>query len=188
MTLLVYDIQLDRWTYTTHDVVLVAEYLSTGFNLDQLDEDVGGPLPADIDQARADGSFFLVDSPEFLGGDLSVIAFDSDGRTLAFTGAPLIAELETREWRGFQAGRLLLSSSRPHIEGGDPDRIEVQAATRDRLSAAPARTPFEALDSDGEVRLRVDARYARLRVRVQGVDFDHATGVEVEQRRRTGRR
>lgn len=182
---LIYDIHTDRWTHANIAVAHISELLSAGFSLDQLDQP-GGPLPANIDAGRPDGSPFSVDSPDYLGGDLDVVVFDTAFRPGTFSGAYLTASIISREWRGAQGGRLFLGSARPIVERTSSTDLTVRAGTRDTLGGAVEWTDPLAVNRAGEARMREDGRYGRLWLQTTG-DFDHAVGFQVEQRR-SGRR
>ncbi len=175
--LIVYDWAVDKWSYAEMDTEILAEFVSPGFSLDALD----GPLPAGIDIDS-----ISVDSDAFKGGALSLQAFTPTHQAATFSGAPLVAEIDTTEARGANGRRVRSQAQRPIVDGGPSTVIEVCKGTRDLETEHVSFTPLVPLNSNGQTRIRGDARYRRYRLSISG-GFNHAHGVE-EFARETGTR
>lgn len=176
--LIVYNWASERWAYGEVNTELLAEFVSTGFNLDNLDTVL--PNGIDIDS-------IAVDSTAYLGGTLGLQAFTPDHKSADFSGAALTAEFDTVEIQGAGNQRLFTNSVRPLVEGSSATDVSVCVLSRDRLEDNPMASPERAVNDIGEANIRKNSRYQRYRVKVAG-GFEHAYGVEVHQRKQAGRR
>lgn len=169
--MIIYNWKVDRWSYAHVDTQVLAEFVSGGFSLDQLDT----PLPNGIDIDS-----ISVDSDAFKGGVLGLQAFDSSNQSATFTGTPLVALIDTAEQRGMGGRRLRTKSQRPLVDGS----AAVVTLAEGRRSSQMGNVNFgvaQDLNANGQTRIRQDARYLRYRLSISG-GFNHAQGVEVEQR------
>lgn len=176
---LVYNWSSERWSYAEIETQLIDEYVSPGFTLDALDAVL--PNGIDIDSIP-------VDSDQFTGGNLGVQAFDSSNRAATFSGAPLTAILDTKEIASPDNERSLINAVRPLVEGSGVTDIAVQVGTRNKLTDNTVFQPSKTLNGiNGEASVRVNSRYARIRLNIQG-GFDNAVGVKLRRRKTSGRR
>lgn len=178
--LIIYNWAADKWSYAEVDTEIIEEYVSPGFSLDALDT----PLPAGIDTDS-----ILIDSDQYAGGALNVIAFDSTHLGGTFDGLPLTATIDTRELASADGKRLVVNRLRPLIEGtGGAMTITAQAGTRNNLGDNVIFDTAKGTNGlNGEITIRKNARYHRYRFLIAG-GFDHANGAEVFGRPSGGRR
>ncbi len=172
--LLAYNWEANRWAWGEVNTELLAEFISSGFNLDTLDTPLPGGI--DIDSIR-------VDSTAYLGGALGIQAFTPDHKSADFSGEPLQALIDTVEIQGF----MNTNSIRPLVEGSPTTAIQAAILSRGSLQENPVATPFQAANDIGEVNVRKNSRYQRYRMLIDG-GFDHVYGAEIHQRLRAGRR
>ena len=171
--IIMYNWTADKWAYAEVDTQCLAEYVTGGFTLDQLDT----PLPNGIDTDSIN-----VDSDAFKGGALSLMAFNSSNQAATFSGDPLPATIDTRELRGEHGKRLFANGVRPLIDGVNAS-CSVSVGRRNEQAANVDFSPARAVDSRGLANIRYDARYHRYRVETTG-GFDNAVGVEVHGKMR----
>ncbi len=177
--LIIYNWAADKWSYAEVDTQLIDEYVSPGFSLDDLDT----PLPGGIDIDS-----IPVDSDQFAGGDLNLQAFDTSNRSATFDGMPLNASLDTKEISGPDNSRMFTNSVRPLVEASGGSTITIQTASRNRLQDNPAfSTPRPLNNINGEATARLNSRYQRFRVNIEG-GFRHGNGVRIQSRLNGGRR
>lgn len=156
-----------RWSYAELECEMIGEFASVGYNLDT----IGAVLGGNIDSASIN-----VDSEAYSGGAVSLLAFNNDHEAATFSGTPLVAEIDTKEW-SFPGRRAYTKSVRPIVESVTGPTIQVAAVTRNMVSSNPVTSGFGGLNSIGQVDRRVDARYHRYRVKISG-GFTHAQRVE----------
>ncbi len=176
--LLVYNWVNKRWSYAEIEVEWMGEFLSAGFNLDTIGAFLGGNI---------DNASINVDSQLYSGGALSFIGFDADHVSGPFDGAPLVAEIDTKELLVSDRKRAFVNGVHPEVEGGSDSIVTIAPVTRNLPTANPVQGSFVGVNTaTGQCDMRVNARYQRYRVRVAG-GFDHAVGVRIEPKTR-GRR
>lgn len=177
--LIIYNWGADKWSYAEIDTQIIDEYVAPGFTLDELDT----PLPGGID---ADS--IPVDSDQYLGGNISIQAFDSSNRAATFDGTPLTATIDTKEISGPNNSRMFTNAVRPLIEAAGSSTITVQVGSRNRLQDnTNFGTPIPLNGVNGEANMRVNSRYQRYRVNIQN-GFSHGNGVKAQSRLNGGRR
>ena len=171
--IIIFNWTANRWSYAEVDHQILAEYITSGLTLDQLDT----PLPGGID---ADS--IPVDSDQFAGGALSLQAFNTSNESATFSGTPLDATLDTQELAQPDNSRFYCNAVRPMVEGQPGTDATVEIGTRNRLNENVTFTmPARALNNNGEANIRVNARYQRYRTIITG-GFTHATGVKAQIR------
>lgn len=176
---LIYNWGADKWSYAIIDTELLAEYASSGLSLDDLDI----PLPGGIDDDS-----IPVDSDQFKGGALNVLAFNSSHEAAGFTGTDLTARLVTKEVAASDGRNLFVNSVQPLVESDNPDMaITVQVGSRDNLGADVALSAARNLNTIGEANVRNNSRYQRYQLNITG-SFQHAIGVCTHMSVRRGRR
>ena len=128
-----------------------------------------------------------VDSNQFLPGNISLQAFNSDNELASFDGAALIAELDTTELSMPDQNRFYANNVRPLVEGTDQTVITLQVGKRNRLTENSVFGTAKSLNNiNGEFSIRENARYQRYRFNISG-GFNHGNGAKVNVRR-AGRR
>lgn len=172
--LIIYNWQANKWSYAEVDIQTFAEFASQGLSLDDLDS----ILPAGIDIDS-----IAVDSAAFSGGAIGLLAFDALNQGATFNGPTLNVCLDTKESSGDDA-LSYVDWIRPLVEGTGV--LSITPIVRDRLIDNPVIGLPEAINDIGVCDVRVHSRYQRYRLTGTN-DFEHATGVELEPKRR-GRR
>lgn len=170
--IIVYNWANNRWAYAEIDTQILAEFVSAGFTLDQLDT----PLPLGIDLDSIG-----VDSTQFRGGALDIQAFDSLNRSSTFSGTALTAIIDTAEYRGANGRRLYTNSQRPIVDGDANTVVKVAVGKRNLQNETVDFSPLRRTNRIGESNNRLDARYHRYRLSIAG-GFEHAQGIEINQR------
>lgn len=168
--LIIFNWGANKWSYAEVDTEVLAEYVSPGYNLDELTSVIG---LADIDSES-----ISVDSDTYKGGALNIQAFNSSNQAATFTGTGLDACVTTQEISDESHRILETTSVRPDIEGSGA--VTVQVGTRDKTSDSVAYSTAASLNDIGAADVRVGARYQRYQVNITG-GFDHAKGVKIEQ-------
>lgn len=168
--LIIFNWGANRWSYAEVDTEILAEYVSSGFTLDELTSAVG---LADIDSAS-----FPVDSDAYKGGALNIQAFGSDHKAATFSGVGLDACLTTKEIADPSHRILETSGVRPDVEGAVTQTVQV--GTRDKTSDSVVLSSAAALNDIGVADVRVDGRYQRFQVNITN-GFSKAKGVKIEQ-------
>ena len=121
----------------------------------------------------------LVDSPSFLGGIPKVSAFDKDHKHATFVGPILPAVIESGEYSLNEGGRVTIMGLRPLVEGDAPN-IAVKIGTRDQTHGPITWSqPVTPNPVTGRADFRIDARYHRFRIEVDG-DYRHIFAGEAE--------
>lgn len=164
--ILCYNWIFKRWTYAEIATQFIGEFSSVGLTLDDLDT----PFPDGIDLDSIN-----VDSDAYIGGALSLLAFNGSNQGCTFDGSPLVAEIDTKEL-AVPGRRNFVNGVRPIVDGA-PTNIEVAPYVRDRVIDNPVLGSYSSLNAIGLCDLRVDARYHRYRTRITG-GFDHAQAIE----------
>lgn len=166
--ILIYNYAVNRWAHADVETQRIVEARIPGYNLDELDVPLpGGP---DVDS-------FPMDSDVFTGGRPFAAAFNANNELIEFSGAALPATFDTTEF-SLEDRRMFVTNLRPRIEAEPGTGVEATMLCRPTQQAIPCEGVSSSLNRIGEVALRADARYFRVRLRVDG-DFDHAQGVAV---------
>jgi hypothetical protein len=160
---LIYNWQVQRWTYVDTTVDYIASAATPGVTLEGLDT-----YSASIDALETS-----LDSRAWLGGKY-VFAGASGAKLVTFTGPSLSALFETGD---FVAGQnSVVRLARPQVDNGS---ASVAIASRDRLDDTISFGSSSAADSDNRVSLRSFGKYHRLRVTPSG-SWTTAVGVDVD--------
>jgi hypothetical protein len=162
-TILIYNWQVQRWTYVDTTVDYIAAAATPGVTLEGLDT-----YSASIDALETS-----LDSRAWLGGKF-VFAGASGAKLVTFTGPSLSAVFETGDFIAGQNSVVRLA--RPQVDNGS---ASVSVASRDRLDDLISFSSSVAADSDNRVSLRSFGKYHRLRVTPTG-SWTTAVGVDVD--------
>jgi hypothetical protein len=162
-TLLIYNWQVQKWSYCTTDVDYVASSASAGMTLEGLDL-YGNmdTLTTSLDDALWSGGKFL-----FAGA--------RDDKIVTFTGANSSAQLTTGDIGDGVTSVVTLA--RPIVDNGSGS---VAIASRMLLSAVPELGSYTAADSDNRVSLRSSGKYHRISVIPTGDRWSNAIGVDID--------
>jgi hypothetical protein len=161
---IIYDWSLGRWSYGEASTEILFEFSTPGYTIDNIDS-----LVPDIDAGTV--SF---DSRIWLGGAISVGAFDASHKAATFSGTPLTAVFETGEL--MSDTRLFINKLRPLVTGYGS--MTAQVASRSTLASQASFGTESTLNSSGEFTLRANARWHKFRLTVSG-GFARATGLDV---------
>ena len=165
-TILVYNWELNRWSYVQQSCEALVRLLSPGYTLEQLTD-----LSSSLEALPAS-----LDSREWQGGAITLGAFDTSHRFGPFGGSIKEAVIVTAEAQLHEPARAFVSGVRPVIDGG----ASVALGTRDRPDETVTWTADQAVNARTHVaNFRSDARYHRARVTTSG-DFQFAQGVDIE--------
>jgi hypothetical protein len=179
--LIIFNWTANRWSYAEIDTQILAEYVTSGFSID--DAAFGAIYSNNIDGVNQ----VSFDSTAYLGGSLSLQAFNSSNQSATFDGDPLIAELDTTELIGSNNSRMYVNSVRPMINGTPSTVSTVSVGSRNISSDNITFTNARQVNQIGETNVRVNSRYQRYRVNISG-GFSHANGVQAMVREKAGRR
>jgi len=109
---------------------------------------------------------------------LELFAASADGRIRSFTGTQDQAIIETAEFSGGKH-KIQINRVRPYIEGDSSTVVTVQVGSRDNITDELVWTSELPLDSDGNVKMRQEAFYHRVRFNIRG-SFKHAIGFDID--------
>lgn len=162
-TLLIYNWQVQKWSYCTTDVDVVASSASAGMTLEGLDL-YGNmdTLTTSLDDALWSGGKFL-----FAGarGD----------KIVTFTGANSTAQIETGDI-GSEATSVV-TLARPVVDNGSGS---VAISSRMKLNDVPELGSYIAADSENRVSLRSSGKYHRLSLVPTGDRWSNAIGIDID--------
>ncbi len=161
--LLVYSINLDRWSYTDTTANSISFVLTPSATLEQVDN-----YNSSIDALE-----IPLDSRVFAGGQL-LFAGVSGAKIIAFSGQPKTANITTGD---VAIGRSTVTLVRPTVDGGSGS---VAISSRDLLNEVVEFGSNVAADAENRVSIRSNGEYHRLRLTPTGDNWETAVGIDVE--------
>lgn len=161
--LLIYSIDLDRWSYAETTATSVAYVLTPSATLEQVDN-----YNSDLDALE-----IPLDSRVFAGGQL-LFGGVSGSKIIAFSGQPKTAEIATGD---IDIGQSMVTLARPIVDNGS---ASIAVASRDLLNEVVEFYQDTAADSENRVSLRSNGKYHRLRLTPSGANWRTAVGLEVD--------
>ena len=163
--MLIYNIQLKRWSYAETDITSISYILTPSATLEQVDNYDNNLDTLDIP----------LDSPVWAGG-LQLFAGVRAQKIIVFDGSVMSATVSTGD---IDAGPSMVTMARPYVDGSTGS---VAIATRQSLSAPPQYTDFVSPNGDGRCSLRSNGRFHRIAVQTSVGDTSWSTiiGVDVE--------
>lgn len=161
--LLIYSIDLDRWSYATTTATSISFVLTPSATLEQVDN-----YNNNIDALE-----IPLDSPVFAGGRL-LFAGVSGSKVIAFSGQPKTANITTGD---ISIGRSTVTLSKPIVDNGS---ASVAISSRDLLSDVVEFYQETAADAENRISLRSNGEYHRLRLTPTGANWKTAVGMEVD--------
>lgn len=178
--LLIFNWAANKWSYAEVETELLAEFVAPGLTLDELDTPLSNGI--DIDSIS-------VDSTQFTGGAVNIMAFDSANKSATFDGTALTAVIDTKEIAAPDDDhRVILNGVRPQVESDGNSTITVSVGTRNRLGDSPSFGVGRTLNGiNGEASFRVNSRYQRYRLNIAG-GFNNAIGARARVSMTGGRR
>ena len=161
--LLIYDWQLDRWSYAIVSAQMWSSAATPGTDLDS------------ISTALEDLPYSL-DSRVWEGGRPTIVAVDTNSYLGFMEGANLEALIETPEVHPFPGQRAFVESLYPIV---DTDDATFRIGYRERLQDQATYTSSGTIVDTGEVPLRASGRLMRVEMTVPaGTAWTHAQGVQ----------
>jgi hypothetical protein len=161
--LLIYSIDLGRFSYATTTATSVSYVLTPSATLEQVDN-----YSNNIDTLE-----IPLDSRVFAGGKL-LLAGVSGKKIIAFTGQPKTATITTGD---IDIGRSTITLAKPIVDGGSAN---IAVASRALLDDQVEFGTDVAADSENRVSLRSNGKYHRIRVTPTGDNWTTAVGVEID--------
>lgn len=162
-TLLIYNWQVQKWSYGITDVDYIASSASAGMTLEGLD------LYGNMDTLTTS-----LDDGLWAGGKF-LFAGARANRIVTFTGANSDAELTTGDIGSESTS--LVTLARPVVDNGSGS---VAIASRMLLSDVPQLGSYTAANSENRVSLRSSGKYHRISVIPTGDRWSNAIGVDID--------
>jgi hypothetical protein len=161
--LLIYSIDLNRWSYATTTATSLSFVLTPSATLEQVDN-----YNNNLDLLE-----IPLDSPVFAGGRL-LFAGVSGSKIIAFSGQPKTANITTGD---ISIGRSTVTLVKPIVDNGS---ASVAISSRDLLSDVVEFYQETAADAENRISLRSNGEYHRLRLTPTGANWKTAVGMEVD--------
>lgn len=166
--LVVYDWQLDKFSYGNVDADVWAPFASPGTTLDDLGSSSIDSLP------------YSLDSRALLGGRPALGAISTSHTLTTWEGAPLAAIIETQEGHPIPGQRAFVQAIYPLV---DASGVTIRVGSRERVQDAVTYGASTALEEDGWCKPRASARLHRVEVTIpSGATWTHAQGVDYKVR------
>jgi hypothetical protein len=168
--ILIYNYNLNRWSYAVQECSEIAQLFTAGYTLDQLDNISSSidALPASLDDGIYQGGTFF-----FAGA--------KDKKVQSFTGDTLAATIETGEFAIAPGRHSLVNNVIPYLGAklGQSPTATVSVGSRSRQIDQPVFTSASSLNAAGYCPTRSSGAYHRVRLSVSG-DWETAQGVDVD--------
>ena len=161
--LLVYNWQVQKWSYGSTDVNYVASSATAGTTLEGMD------LYGNMDTITT--SF---DSRLFSGGKF-LFAGARNAKIVTFTGQPSAAQIDTGEVGSEMPSVVTLA--RPIVDDGSAD---VAIASEVRLNQVVDFGTYVSADSENRVSLRSAGKYHKLSIKPTGARWSNVIGVDID--------
>lgn len=161
--ILIYNWQVQKWSYGSTDVNYVASSATAGTTLEGMD------LYGNMDTITT--SF---DSRLFTGGKF-LLAGVRGAKIVTFTGQPSAAQIDTGEIGSEIPSVVTLA--RPIVDNGSAD---VAIASEVRLNQVVDFGTYVSADSENRVSLRSAGKYHKLSIKPTGARWSNIIGVDVE--------
>lgn len=162
-SLLIYSIDLGKWSYADTTATSVAYVLTPSATLEQVDN-----YNTSIDALN-----IPLDSRVFAGGQL-LFAGVSGKKIITFSGQPKTATISTGD---IDIGRSIVTLAKPIVDNGSGS---IAIASRSSLDAQVEFGSDTAADSENRVSLRSNGLYHRLRLTPTGSNWKTAVGIEFD--------
>lgn len=162
-TLLIYNWQVQKWSYCTTDVDVVASSASAGMTLEGLD------LYGNMDTLTTS-----LDDQLWAGGKF-LFAGARDDRIVTFTGANSTAELTTGDIGSEVTS--IVTLARPIVDNGS---ASVAISSRMLLSQVPQLSLYTEASAENRVSLRSTGKYHRLSLIPSGERWSNAIGIDID--------
>ena len=160
-TLLMYSIDLSKWTYADTTAESIAYVLTPSATLEQVDNY----------NASIDALDIPLDSRVFAGGSL-LFAGVSGQKIISFSGQPKTANISTGD---IDVGQSVITLVRPIVDGGSS---LIAVSSRNNLDEQVEFSSNVAADAENRVSVRSNGQYHRLRLTPTGDNWKTAVGLE----------
>ena len=168
--ILVYNYNLNRWSYIETDCTALAQLFTSGYTLEQLDNISSSvdALPASMDSAIYKGGSFF-----FAGA--------KDKKVHSFTGDCLDATIETGEFSVAPGRRALVNNVIPYMtsKSGQSPTVSIAVGARQRQIDVPTFTSASSINADGYCPVRSLGAFHRVRMSITG-EWQIAQGIDVD--------
>ncbi len=162
---LIYNWVLDEATTAEVTIYALAQWLSKGYSLDELN-----PF------GTLDTLPFSLDSPAWKGGAGLLGLFGADGKLSYLIGSPMEATIETSD--GQQRGRVRILSTKPHVDTTD---LTVAIAARERDGDLVTYRADEPMEDTGSCPAYAGGNLVRARITIEeGATWTLAKGIEAD--------
>jgi hypothetical protein len=161
--LLMYSIDLARWSYAETTATSIAYILTPSATLEQVDNY----------SASIDALDISLDSRVFAGGQLLFGGVSGD-KIISFSGQPKTATISTGD---IDVGRSTIMLAKPIVDNGSAN---IAVASRDALTDVVEFGTAVAADAENRVSLRSNGDYHRLSLTPTGPSWKTAVGLEVD--------
>ena len=161
--LLIYNWQVQKWSYGSTDVDYVSSSATAGATLEGMD------LYGNMDTITT--SF---DSRLFTGGKF-LLAGARGAKIVTFTGQPSAAQIDTGEIGSEMPSVVTLA--RPIVDNGSAD---VAIASEVRLNQVVDFGTYTSADSENRVSLRSAGKYHKLSIKPTGARWSNIIGVDID--------
>jgi hypothetical protein len=161
--LLMYSIDLARWSYAETTATSIAYILTPSATLEQVDNY----------SASIDALDISLDSRVFAGGQLLFGGVSGD-KIISFSGQPKTATISTGD---IDVGRSTIMLAKPIVDNGSAN---IAVASRDLLTDVVEFGTAVAADAENRVSLRSNGDYHRLSLTPTGTSWKTAVGLEVD--------
>lgn len=166
--LLIYNWELDRWSWGQITVELLVAVKTFGTTIDAWTTPYG----------TLDAVPFNFDSQAWIGGKDIFGAFDTSHKLGFFNGTNLQATIDFGEVQPFPGRLAMVKNARPLVDGGSPT---VAIGTRNRTEDTPSFNAATSLNSLGTCPQRATGRYVRGEVVIPAnSNWSHIQGLELE--------
>jgi hypothetical protein len=161
--MLVYSINLDRWSYADTTANAISFVLTPSATLEQVDNY----------NSNLDALDIPLDSRVFAGGQI-LFAGVSGAKIISFSGQPKTANITTGD---ISIGRSTVTLVKPTVDGGS---ASVAISSRDLLNEQVEFGSNVAADAENRISIRSNGEYHRLRLTPTGDNWQTAVGIDVE--------
>jgi len=162
-TLLIYSIDLNRWSYADTTAESISYILTPSATLEQVDN-----YNSNLDELE-----ISLDSRVFAGGQL-LLAGVVDQKIITFSGQPKTATITTGD---IDVGRSTVILAKPIVDNGS---ASIAVSSRDNLAEVVEFGSDVVADAENRVSLRSNGEYHRLRLTPSGSSWETAVGLEFD--------
>ena len=161
--LMIYDWQLNKWTYAEVSAQIWGGAASPGIGLDS----ITGTLESQT---------YSFDSRLYLGGRPTIAAIDASKQLSFLEGSAMAATIETQEFEPAPGARAFMTEVEPHI---DTTAAQIRVATRERYADNANYSNYSSMQVTGRCPVRVSGRLHRIEATIPAnTTWNHAIGID----------